>query len=139
MNLDPMAKLQGLKEKAMDLGTQKATEAMRQANQLLRLLRDAGYKVGELEVEVGVPPTITIDLKPGPLTNDSKLDKVFQANKDNDVLALVLGTLIQANKLRDMVNLDTIELKDAKIVLRASPSISLHWKEKATASAAAGS
>jgi hypothetical protein len=52
---------------------------------------------------------------------------------------LVLGTLIQANKLRDMVNLDTIELKDAKIVLRASPSISLHWKEKATASAVAGS
>jgi hypothetical protein len=139
MNLDPMAKLQGLKEKAADLGTQKATEAMSQANQLLRLLQDAGYKVGELEVEVGIPPTITIDLKPGPLTNDSKLDRVFQANKDNDVLALVLGTLIQANKLRDMVKLDTIELNDAKIVLKTSPSISLHWKEKANAGAAAGS
>jgi hypothetical protein len=139
MNFDLKGAVQKAKEGVMDLGAQKAAEAMNQTNQLLRLLQDAGYKVGELEMEVGVPPTITINLKPGPLASDSKLDGIFQANKNNEVLALVLGSLIQANKLRDMVNLDTIELKDAKIVLRASPSISLHWKEKATASAGAAS
>jgi hypothetical protein len=139
MNFDLKGVVQKAKEGVMDLGAQKAAEAMNQTNQLLRLLQDAGYKVGELEMEVGVPPTITINLKPGPLTSDSKLDGIFQTNKHNEVLALVLGSLIQANKLRDMVNLDTIELKDAKIVLRASPSISLHWKEKATASAGAAS
>jgi hypothetical protein len=37
-----------------------------------------------------------------------------------------------------MVKLETIELKDAKIVLKTSPSISLHWKEKATAGAGVG-
>jgi acylphosphatase len=139
MNFDLKGTVQKAKEGVMDLGAQKAAEAMNQANQLLRLLQDAGYKVGELDVELGVPPTITINLKPGSLTNDSKLEGIFQANKDNEVLALVLGTLIQANKLRDMVKLDTIELKDAKITLKTSPSISLHWKEKATASAASGS
>jgi hypothetical protein len=35
--------------------------------------------------------------------------------------------------------LETVELKDAKIVLKASPSISLRWKEKVTASAAVAS
>jgi hypothetical protein len=139
MNFDPMAKLQEAKGKVADLGTQKAAEAMNQANQLLTLLQDAGYQVGELAVEVGVPPTVTIDLKTGPMVTDGKLAAVFQANRDNDVLSLVLGALIQANKLRDMVKVDTIELKDAKIVLKASPTISLHWKEKATASAAAAS
>jgi hypothetical protein len=29
-----------------------------------------------------------------------------------------------------MVKLETIELKDAKIVLKTTPSSSLHWKEK---------
>lgn len=139
MNFDLKGAVQKAKEGVMDLGAQKAAEAMNQANQLLRLLQDAGYKVGELDVELSVPPTITINLKPGPLTSDSKLAEVFQANKDNEVLALVLGMLIQANKLRDMVKLDTIELKDAKIVLKTSPSISLLWKEKPTASSAAGS
>jgi acylphosphatase len=139
MNFDLKGAVQKAKDGAVELGAQKAAEAMNQANQLLMLLQEAGYKVGELEVEVSVPPTITINLKPGPMTNDNKLDGVFQANRDNEMLALVLGTLIQANKLRQLVKLETIELKDAKIVLKTSPSISLHWKEKAAASAAATS
>ena len=137
MNFDPMGKLQKLKETALDLGAQKATEGLNQANQLLTLLQDAGYQVGELTIDLGVPPTITIDLKPGPLMSDGKLEGIFQANKENDVLAIVLGSLVQANKLRDMVKLETIELNGAKIVLKTPPSISLHWKDKTIAGAAA--
>ena len=138
MNFDPLGKLQKLKETALDLGAQKATEAMTQANQLLTLLQDAGYQVGELTIDLGVPPTITIELKPGPLMDDGKLDGIFQANKDNEVLALVLGSLMQANKLRDKIRLETIELKSTKIVLKTPPSISLHWKEKTIVNAATG-
>ncbi len=115
MNFDPLGKLQKLKETALDLGAQKATEAMTQANHLLTLLQDPGNQVG-----------------------DGKLDGIFQANKDNDVLALVLGSLVQANKVRDKIKLETIELKGTKIVLKTPPSISLHWKEKTIANAAAG-
>jgi len=118
------------------MGTKKATEAMNQANLMLKLLQDAGYQIGDLDLELGVSPTISISLKTGPMMSDSKLEAVYQANKENEVLAIVLGALIQANKLRDMVKLETIELKDAKIVLKATPSISLHWKEKAAASTA---
>jgi len=110
---------------------------MTQTNHLLTLLQDAGYQVGELTVDLAVPPTVTVELKTGPLVSDSKLDGVFQANKDNDVLAVVLGALIQANKLRDMVKLETIELKGTKLVLKTPPSISLHWKEKTVTNAAA--
>ena len=134
MNFESLAK--GVGAKAADLGAQKAAESMNQANLLLKLLQDAGYQVGDLEMELGVPPTINITLKTGPMVSDSKLDAVYQANKDNDVLALVLGALIQANKLRDMVKVETIELTDAKIVLKTTPSITLHWKETTAASAA---
>ena len=137
MNFDPMAKLQKLKEAALDVGSQKATEAVNQTNQLLTLLQDAGYQVDELTVELGVSPTVMIDLKPGPLMSDGKLEGIFQANKEDDVLALILGSLVQANKVRDMVKVETIELKGAKIVLKTPPSISLHWKEKTSATAVA--
>jgi hypothetical protein len=138
MNFDSITKGLGSKvaDQLADMGTKKATEAMNQANLLLKLLQDAGYQVGDLDLELGVPPTISISLKIGPMMSDSKLDAVYQANKENDVLALVLGALIQANKLRDMVKLETIELKDAKIVLKTTPSITLQWKEKAAANAA---
>jgi len=92
-----------------------------------------------MDLELGVPPTVTIHLKTGPLTSDNKLNTVFQANKDNDVLALILGSLIQANKLRDMVNTDALEFKAAKIVLKTTPNISFHWNEKTVVNAAAAS
>jgi hypothetical protein len=137
MNFNPMEKLQKAKEAAFHFGAQQAVEVMNQTNQLLTLLQEAGYQVGELTVDLAVAPTVAIDLKTGPLMSDSKLDGVFQANKDKDVPAVVLGALIQANKLRDMVKLETIELKGAKLVLKTPPSISLHWKEKTIANAAA--
>ena len=137
MNFESLAKT--VSSKVADLGAQKATETLNQANLLLHLLQDAGYQVGDVEMDLGIPPAITITLKAGPVMTDGKLDSVYQANKENDVLGLVLGALVQANKLRDKVNLETIELKETKIVLKATPSISLHWKEKATASAASAS
>jgi hypothetical protein len=137
MNFESLAKT--VSSKVADLGAQKATETLDQANLLLKLLQDAGYQVGDVDVDLGVPPAISITLKTGPMMSDGKLDSIFQANKGNDVLALVLGGLIQANKLRDKVKLETIELKDTKIVLKATPSISLHWKEKSTAGAAGAS
>ena len=137
MNFASLAKT--VSSKVADLGAQKATETLDQANLLLKLLQDAGYQVGDFDVDLGVPPAISITLKTGPMMSDGKLDSIFQANKGNDVLALVLGGLIQANKLRDKVKLETIELKDTKIVLKATPSISLHWKEKSAASAAGAS
>jgi hypothetical protein len=135
MNFNPMDKLREAKEMALDVGAKHGAEVMKQANQLLTLLQDAGYQVGELNVDLGVPPTVTVELKAGPLVNYSKLDAIYLAHKDNEVLAMILGALIQANKLRDMVKLETIELKGARLVLKTPPSISLHWKEKMAASA----
>lgn len=137
MNFESLAKT--VSSKVADVGAQKASETLDQANQLLKLLQDAGYQVGEVDVELSVPPSISVTLKTGTMLSDSKLDSIYEANKENDALALVLGGLIQANKLRDKVKLETIELKDTRIVLKATPSISLHWKEKATASAVSAS
>jgi len=137
MNFESLAK--NVSSKVADLGAQKAAETLEQANLLLKLLQDAGYQVGEVDVELSVPPAISVTLKAGPMLSDSKLNSIFEANKGNDALALVLGGLIQANKLRDKVKLETIELKDTKIVLKATPSVSLHWKEKAAANAAGAS
>ena len=137
MNLGSMIKDVG--GKIADQVAQKAAETMNDANRLLALLQDAGYQISDFEVELKAPPKITITLKAGATVGDSKLDAIMQANKDNDVIVVVLGALAQANKLRGKVSLDTIELKGAKIVLEATPSVSLQWKEKTAASAASAS
>lgn len=137
MNIGSMMKDVG--GKVADQVAQKASETMNDANRLMTLLQEAGYKISDFEVEVKALPKITISLKTDEIVSDSKLDAIIQANKENDVIVLVLGALAQANKLRGKVSLNTIELKGAKIVLEAAPSVGLQWKEKAAAGAAAAS
>ena len=131
MAFDPLGKLKDLKTSIADAGVQKAQDVLSQINLLLKQLQEAGYEVDEMEAQLSVPPEITIHVKTGPAVSDSKLLAAYQANQNNDVVGLILGSLVQANKLRESVNVDTIELTGSKIALTASPSITLEWKEKA--------
>jgi hypothetical protein len=137
MNLGSMMKDVG--GKIADQVSQKASETMNDANRLLTLLQEAGYKISEFEVVVKAIPKITISLQTDVVVSDDKLEKIMQANKENDVILLVFSALAQANKLRGKVSLNTIELKGAKIEFDGTPSVSLQWKEKAAASAASAS
>ncbi len=65
MAFDVMGTLKKTKDALVDLGAEKTQEVLSEVNLLLRLLQDAGYEVSQLEIELGVPPTVTIDLKTG--------------------------------------------------------------------------
>jgi hypothetical protein len=130
MPFDVAGALKKTKDALADFGAEKTREALSEVNLLLKLLPDAGYEVGQLEVELGVPPKVTIDLKAEPGVNEDKLDAILRDNQDKSVLVAILGSLIQANKLRDAVKVETLELKDVRVVLTASPNITLQWKEK---------
>ncbi len=112
------------------LWAKKTQEVLSEVNLLLRLLQDAGYEVNQLEVELGVPPTVTIDLETGGGVSPDKLDTILRDNRDKKVLAAILTALIQASKLRDAVKVETLGLKDVRIALTVSPKITLRWKEK---------
>jgi hypothetical protein len=77
------------------------------ANKLLALLQEAGYLVEEFEVEIKAIPKLTISVKAAAAASDSKLDAIIKANKENDVIVMVLTALGQANKLREKINLNT--------------------------------
>jgi hypothetical protein len=123
----------------LDKVQQKANETMNDANKLLALLQEAGYQIEEFEVAIKAIPKLTISVKATAAVSDGKLDAIIKANKENDAIVMVLTALGQANKLREKVNLSTIELKGAKIEIEATPSVTLQWKEKAAASAASAS
>jgi hypothetical protein len=117
----------------LDKVEQKAAETLNDANKLLSLLQDAGYQIEEFEVEIKAMPKITIALKASAAVSDSKLDAILKANRENDVIVMVLTALGQANKLRGKVSLNTIEWKGAKIEIEGTPSVTLQWKEQAAA------
>jgi hypothetical protein len=133
MDFNPLGKM---KEKVSDISTQKTLELMSDVNVILTALPDAGFQIGELEVELGVTPKLTVDVKIGQSIREDKLKAVLQANPNNMLLSATLNALLQASKLQQAVSVETLELKDVKIVLTTTPTVALQWKEKAAAKTA---
>ena len=130
MDFNPLSKI---KDKVADVSTQKAVELMSDVNVILTALPHAGFQIGELEVELGVTPKITVDVKIGQTISEDKLKAVLLANPNNVLLSITLNALLQASKLQKTVSVETLELKDVKIAMTTTPTVALQWKEKAIA------
>jgi len=129
MGFDSLNKLKQMKEAVADAGTEKTVQLLSDLNLVLGLLPDAGFEIGEVEVELGLAPKVTISLKLGRAINEARL-KSIQEKMDNAMLSAVLSALIQASKLQDAVNVETLALKDIQVVMTAAPTVSLQWKQK---------
>jgi len=136
MAFDALNKLKAAKEAMSDLGTEKTVQLMSDLNLILGLLPDAGYEIGELEIELGVTPKVTIDLKLGRAIDEARLNAIKE-KVDNPMLAAIITSLIQASKLQNTVSVETLELKDVKIAVTAVPNVALQWKQKVPAKTAA--
>jgi len=130
MDFNPLSKI---KDKVAYISTQKAVELMSDVNVILTALPHAGFQIGELEVERGVTPKITVDVKIGQTISEDKLKAVLLANPNNVLLSITLNALLQASKLQKTVSVETLELKDVKIAMTTTPTVALQWKEKAIA------
>lgn len=125
--------LPGIADTLANLGLDKAKELMAQVNLLLRLLQSAGYGVCGLATELALSPKITMTLKTSPAVKEEKLAAILRDHPDKKIVIMVVASLIQANKLRDSVTVETIALEEVEIVLTSSPNITLRWKDVATA------
>jgi hypothetical protein len=137
--LDAMTKLKG----PMDVfkgganaiasaGMEKARELLAQMNQLLRVLQSAGYGVASLDIELSLAPKVTMELKTGPAVREEKLSDILRDHGDEQAITLVVTSLIQANKLRGSVTVETLELEGIEILLTTPPNITMQWKDKGT-------
>jgi len=132
--------LQGATETLVGLGMEKSREALAQVNLLLQLLQAAGYGIGSLEIELSIPPKITIKLRTTPGVIEEKLTTILREHADKKVITGIVALLIQANKLRDSVTVETLELGEVQIILATTPNITMQWTDrtysKATTAAA---
>jgi hypothetical protein len=124
-------------ETLANVGMEKTQAVLSQINLLLQLLQSAGYGIGSLDIELSLPPRVTIKLKTGPAVKEEKLAAILHDHADETVIAAIVASLIQANKLRHSVTLETLELEGVGILLTTTPNVTLQWKDKQDKQAAA--
>ncbi len=127
---NPMGTLKEATETLANVGMEKTQELLGQINLLLQLLQSAGYGVASMDIELSLPPKVTVKLKTGPAVKEEKLGEILRDHADQRVIAAVVASLIQANKLRASVTVETLELEGIEIILTTTPNISLQWKDK---------
>jgi hypothetical protein len=127
---NPVSTLKEATETIANVGMEKTQELLGQMNLLLQLLQSAGYGVASLDIELSLPPKVTVKLKTGPAVKEEKLSEILRDHADQRVITTVVASLIQANKLRGSVTVETLELEGIEIILTTTPNIALQWKDK---------
>ncbi len=112
------------------VGIEKAHDALAQINLLLQLLQSAGYGITGLDVELTFPPKVTVTLKTGPAVKEEKLSEILRDHAGQTAITAVIASLIEANKLRGCVTVETLALESIEIAMTTTPCITLQWKDK---------
>lgn len=134
---NPMGSFKDAADTLANVGMERGREVLAEINLLLQLLQAAGYGVASLDFELSLPPRVTIKLKITPALKEEKLSAILRDHADKTVVTTIVASLIQANRLRGSVTVETLELDGVEIVLTASPNITLQWKDKEEKRAAA--
>jgi hypothetical protein len=127
---NPMSALNEAVQVIGNVGLEKTQEALGQINLLLQLLQSAGYGVASLDVELNLPPKVTMKLKTGPAVKEERLSQILADHAGQTAITAVLASLIQANKLRSSVTVETLQLEGIEIILTTTPNITLQWSDK---------
>jgi hypothetical protein len=127
--------VQGATDALASMAAEKSREMLLQANLLLQLLQSAGYGIGSLEIEMGLSPKITTKLRTGPAVTEEKLAAILRDQADKKVITGIVALLIQANRLRDSVTVETLELGEVQIILAATPNITMQWTDRTNSGA----
>ncbi|MFZ1006165.1 MAG: hypothetical protein WAN65_04980, partial [Candidatus Sulfotelmatobacter sp.] len=69
-------------------------------------------------------------LKTGPAVKEDKLAAILREHAGKTVITGIVASLIQANKLRDSVTVETLELGEVQITVATPPNITMHWNDR---------
>ena len=94
------------------------------------LLESIGFSMNGISVGVTLPPKISISLSKVNDVDATEIQKILDANKGNEVLTLIIKTLISINNFEDKLTLANYELAGIDIDISIPPGVSLKLKKK---------
>ena len=96
-------------------------------NDALPHLKQAGYVLTELEIEVGISPKLIPHFYHDPAVNVD-LNKALEALKENTVGTALMISLAQASRLQKTVEISHMQFNHIEVELGPIPSLKLQYK-----------
>jgi hypothetical protein len=112
---------------AVGAGVEKLKEPLEDLSAASGAMEQIGYRVGEIELELSLPPRIIVHLHRERTATEEAFQAVLANNADNRTFCLVVGLLRQTNRVADRTPIKGRRLHEVEVSLGLIPSVKLKY------------
>lgn len=117
---DTGGKLSSLK----DAGIEKVKSTLKDFENALPIIKKAGYNLNELNIAVGVPPSITATFNIKNVSDDEHKAAIDEIDS-NKVGKAVLNALIGATKMKEKLEIRSMTMNEIHVEIGLIPKVNL--------------
>ncbi len=110
-----------------DYGIEKVNEAWTQIESSTEVFARTGYSITAININVAIPPTITLSLDQTENISDEEEEKLLEENKDKTIVYPILVALFKANAIQKSINSVQYKFSGLSIGFGLSPSIDMKF------------
>jgi len=111
-----------------DSGIEKISEPINELSNGLPLIEEAGFKVEEISIDLGIPPEISIGFSKMNEVKSESIQSLIDQHAERKILVIVLKALLTANNIQSKITFNKFIFAGVSIKLGLPPSVSLKYK-----------
>ena len=112
-----------------DYGIEKINEVWTQIENSSEVFGQTGYSITAININVAIPPVITINLDQVENISDETEEQLLKENKDKAILYPILVALFKANAIQKSINSVQYKFAGISIAMGITPSIEMKFKK----------
>jgi hypothetical protein len=106
-----------------EIGLAKMTESLNDFNAALPALREAGYILERVDVDLGVPPKIVANFSGGDTAPDERSEELLEGHAERSLTVLLLKSVKQATRLQSKINIKGMKPRGLSVEIGLTPKI----------------
>jgi ABC-type Zn uptake system ZnuABC Zn-binding protein ZnuA len=117
-----------------EMGFTKLQETLADFDAALPVLREAGYTLESVSIELGIPPKIVAGFSVAAGVPEEKVEAILAENAERKLTILLVKSIYQATKLQSKLNIKGLRPSGVSVELGLIPQIGVKFKPSRTAS-----
>src|SRR5262249_38910994 len=111
----------------MEGGAARLREALAEFSSAVPILKQAGYSLSEVAIELGLPPKIVASFKIDRVLDEAMLSEIEREHADNKIAVTLIKSLGQARAIQDKVTVAGLAPCGIAIELGLIPSVIIKY------------
>jgi len=113
-----------------DNSVDELVEATNRINSILSIISQTGYVLKDMHTDISFPQGISLCFEKTLETPKETTDKILKSHKDNELLKMILNSLLSADEYRKKIRLDGFMFTGITVDVNMPPRVSVKFTKK---------